>query len=167
MKCVKRWTPGMVWSIGAVPVAQFDRHFHLVQVDHQRRHRKAMARIHADHAQFFGRHLAQLRFQLGRQAFQGRGQARRDAAVGPHQLLRQRRELRAASTAFFEQAFAEQPFCFAQQSPGVAVGQLDCFCSLRDRAGVLHGQQQSKQGAGIQRRLGMEADLPVRADVNA
>jgi hypothetical protein len=119
---------------------------------HQRFHRETMAGVQPQVRTAFGQQTLQFFLQLGGHAVQRGHQPCLDAAVGPQQPLRERRQLRALAPVGDQQLGAEDAFKTAQHAPGVPVRQAAGPASARD---VARGVNRGQQGQHVLQRHGI------------
>ncbi|MNS85072.1 hypothetical protein D3C72_1189240 [compost metagenome] len=148
-------------------ITQFQPRLAVAHVLHQRLHRKPVAGVQPQVRTGFGQQPFQLFLQFRRHAVQRGHQARLDAAVGPQQALRERRQLRALAPIGNQQLRAEGGFEAAQHAPGMPVRQPAGPASARDIARGVNGGKQRKhvlQRHG--RRVVTPAQGPLRSQAN-
>jgi hypothetical protein len=104
--------------------------------------REAVARVHADSGLYVGQHALDFDFELGSEAVQRRIQPRGDPAIGPEELLAERREHRAPAARHRDQRRPEDATAAAHQLPGVAVGHAQLLRRARELSRFVHRGEQ-------------------------
>ena len=147
----------------AVGVDALDVDARAAQHRHQLLDGEAMARVDAQQALRRRDHALQFDLELGGQRVERGREARGDAVVGPHQLLGQRRQPRAATALHAQQRRAEPGFAVADRVPGVPVRQPGALAGGRDAARVGDAGQQLDE-ARAQRVAAVVGDRPLGTD---
>ncbi|OIQ65969.1 hypothetical protein GALL_524680 [mine drainage metagenome] len=124
-----------------------------------------MAGMHAQGGWIGADDPPDLHFQFGRQRRQRRVQARRDAAIGPHQRFAQRRQCRALASLHAEQWGAKHRFAGSHEIPGMAVRRAGLPACGRQTSMLMHLNQERQQLRRQRQTVRMQ-DGPLRLDGN-
>ena len=144
-------------------VAQFQPGLAAAHVLHQRFHGEAMAGVQPQVRAAFGQQALQFFLQFRGHAVQRGHQPRLDAAVGPQQALRERRQLRSLAPVGDQKLGAEDAFETAQHAPGMPIGQTAGPTGAGDVArGVDRGQQSQHVLQWHRRGIVAAAQGPLR-----
>ncbi len=144
-------------------VAQFQARLAVAHVLHQRLHREAVAGVQPQMRAALGQQALQLFLQFRSHAVQRGHQPGLDAAVGPQQALRERRQLRALPAVGDEQLRAEDGLETAQHAPGMPVRQATGAAGPGNIASGVNGRQQRQHVLQWHRRLVVvSAQSPLR-----